>query len=123
MADYRLTDDKPYNMMGRSARVVTGAAPVSIQVPVGGIYAMSVVGMTDAHLLAFRIASTALEAETIVAMSATFQQGVSVRTYLDVRPVYIGKDQFVGVRENATVAGLVVTLTLLHQFGAEGFVG
>ena len=123
MADYRLTDDKPYNPEGETLAVTTAATPASVVVPTEGLYSISVVGMTDAHLLLFRSNPVEATAETIAAVSGTPQVGVNARTYLDLRPVYIGKGHYFAVQENAAVTGLVVVLTLIHQFKAEGFVG
>lgn len=123
MADYRLTDDKPFNSESSTALVTTAETPASIEVPKSGIYSIGVVGMDETHLLLFRMGSDSTEAETIAAVDGTFQAGVSARTHLDVRPVYIEGGQFFGVLEQGATTGLLVVLTLIHQFRAEGLVG
>lgn len=123
MVDFRMTDDKPYNPEGETLAVTTAATPASVLVPTGGLYSMAVMGMDETHLLLFRSNAVEATAETIAAVSGTPQVGVNARAYLDLRPVYIEKGHYFAVQENAAVTGLVVVLTLIHQFKAEGFVG
>ena len=121
--DIRLSDDKPYHSVGKTALLTTGAEPVSIAAPDSGIYAINTTDMDETHLLVFKIGDTALEAEDFNPPSSTFQDKVFVRSQCDLRPVYLKKGQFLGVMDRGASAVIRVALTLIHQFEAAGLVG
>lgn len=123
MADIKLTDDKPFNELGLTFAVDTDATPQSVQVPESGIYDINVIGMDGTHLILLRVAPDAPTAETIAAVSGTPQEGVSAKGAYSVRPIYMEKDQYVGVLENGAATALTVVFTLIHRFKAEGLVG